>query len=78
MSEDDFSELILRRVVELDSVQYEQLLGTLYEHFRYNEENKAVAWRLKQAHQLLHEKNKKWGLLTLKLNQMNATLDNFG
>jgi hypothetical protein len=59
MSEDDFSELILRRVVELDSVQYEQLLGTLYEHFRYNEENKAVAWRLKQAHQLIQDKNRK-------------------
>ena len=58
MSEDGFSKL-LSQVVTLDLQQYEQLFGTLYEHFRYNEENKAVVWRLKQAHQLLHEKNKK-------------------
>jgi hypothetical protein len=58
MSEDEFSKL-LSKVTELDSQQFEQLFGTLYEHFRYTEGNKAVAWRLKQTFQLLLDKNRK-------------------
>ena len=58
MSEDGFSKL-LSQVVTLDLQQYEQLFGTLLEHFRYTEGDKAVAWRLKQTYQLLQDKNRK-------------------
>lgn len=58
MNEDEFSKL-LSKVTELDSQQFEQLFGTLYEHFCYTEGDKKVTWRIKQTQQLLQDKNRK-------------------